>query len=82
MDIKAESRRLDAEPSELALRPSTPMGSRTAVFKFVGACCVSLRLVAVSLRYTGLSGAALCVGLRAFACFCAPVLPSLLSNHR
>ena len=41
------------------------MRSRAAVFKFVGACCVSLRMVAISLRYTGLPGEVLGVGLRA-----------------
>ena len=45
---------------------------------FVGACCASLRMVAISLRYTGLPGEVLDVWLRAVVCFCAPVLPSLL----
>ena len=56
----------------------TPKRSRAAVFKFVGVCCVSLRMVGISLRYTGLPGKASCIELRAFACFCAPVLPTLL----
>ena len=36
----------------------------------------------ILLRHTALPGAVLCVGLRSFACFCAPVLPSLLPNRR
>lgn len=59
---------------------STPKRSRAAVFKFVGVCCVSLRLVAILLRHTGLTGEVLGVGLHAFACFCALVLPKSLPN--
>lgn len=36
---------------------------------------MSLHLVMISLCHTGLTEEALCVGLRLFACFCAPVLP-------